>query len=244
MIDMSKYIKQEYSVFKVSDKLIEDTIRKAKLTAAYDAPKKPSKFRIAAAIMVLCLAGSSVAIAGALVDQNIFLYGEALPELDAMKAYDYYEAVDLQPVDSSTPIIYSREYEDFNKLKEEIHKDLLMSPDSNAEYQDIYYETDKKDYEYIRYQTSTAIDDNNVNIETQIFIALSDSQIQSFSQDLLGDYTFRDDVLTKNGNKALIVNLGVVNRNQIIFVEDGILYQFEAPVSAEQLLEYVNGLIK
>ena len=244
MIDLSKKLKEELSIFTVSDELIEDTLKKAKRESTFNTKKSHNRLHVAAAVLVLCFVISGSVFAGVLIYQNMFLNGEALPELDAMKAYSYYEVSDLQPLNSSDLTIYSREYEDFNKLKEEIHKDLLMSPDSNAEYQDIYYETDKKDYEYIRYQTSTSINNINVNIETQIFIALSDSQIRSFSQDFLGDYTFKDEVLTKSGSKILITDLGVVDRNQIILVEDGILYQFEAPVSAEQLLDYVNDLIK
>ena len=244
MIDLSKKLKEELSIFTVSDELIEDTLKKAKRESTFNTKKSHNRLHVAAAVLVLCFVISGSVFAGVLIYQNMFLNGEALPELDAMKAYSYYEVSDLQPLNSSDLTIYSREYEDFNKLKEEIHKDLLMSPDSNAEYQDIYYETDKKDYEYIRYQTSTSINNINVNIETQIFIALSDSQIRSFTQDFLGDYTFKDEVLTKSGSKILITDLGVVDRNQIILVEDGILYQFEAPVSAEQLLDYVNDLIK
>lgn len=171
-----------------------------------------------------------------------YINGEALPELDAMKTYSYYEADGLQPSGTAAPVIYSKEYEDISELINEIHKNLLVPMASGAEYQDIYYETDKTDYEYIRYQLSAAIGTGRTAIESQIFIALSDSQIRSYSQELLGDYTFEKEELTKNGNKVIIAGSEAVDL--IIFVADGILYQFEAPVSAEELLEYVNDMIK
>ena len=241
MTDLSKQLKKELSAFTVPDKLVEDTIRKTKSEPVSDATKKHNKFFTVAAVLALCLLISGSAIAGVLIYQNFYINGEAIPELDAMKTSGYYEVDGLQPSGNS-PVIYSREYKDIRELIDGIHKDLLIPAADDTEYQGIYYETDKTDYEYIRCQLSAAIGTGRITIESQIFIALSDSQIRSFSQDLLGDYTFENEGLTENGNKVIIAGSGTVNR--IIFVADGILYQLEAPVSAEQLLEYVNDMIK
>ncbi len=241
MIDLSKRLKEEVSSFTVPDRLIEETIKRAKSESVPNTFKKRNKFFTFAAVLALCLIVSGSAFAGVLIYQNIYINGEALPELDAMETYSYYEVDGLQP-SGTTPVIYSREYKDIHELIDGIHKDLLIPTDADTEYQSIYYETDKKDYEYIRCQFSSSIGTGRTTIESQIFIALSDSQIRSFSQDLLGDYTFEKEGVTENGNKVIIASSGTVNR--IIFVADGILYQLEAPVSADELIEYVNDIIK
>ena len=137
---------------------------------------------------------------------------------------------------------FTKEYEGSRELINEIHKSLLLPAADDTEYRSIYYETDKTDYEYIRYEASAVIGAEETTIESQIFISLSENQIRSYSQDLLGGYTFEDEALTENGDRVIIVSSGAVNR--IIFVADGILYQFDAPVSAEQLLEYVNKSVR
>lgn len=241
MTDLSKQIKEELSAFTVTDKLIENTIKKARLASGSDTPGRHNKWFTAAAVFALCLLISGSAFAGVLVYQNIYINGEAIPELDAMKAYRYYEVNGLQS-SGTTPVIYSKEYDGIRELIGEIHKSLLLPAADDTEYRGIYYETDKTDYEYIRYEVSAVIGTREATLEAQIFIALSENQLRRYSQDLLGGYTFEDEVMTENGDRVITASSGAVNR--IIFAADGILYQFDAPVSSEQLLEYVNKSVR